>query len=167
MIRTGALTTLVASYLARARGSNEPDLSITRVKDLDHFIREVKAFQLDYGHIDTDDWDKEIDRLRKRFEELLGNASGYDFSLCYRTTQADLRVNPGKGSWHLQSEALSYEHSSLVIRTHSEDTLFLVYPLVTETIIPVAYPRLSIFDQMHMYAPNVLPYYGTALLVMR
>ncbi|KAF9444684.1 hypothetical protein P691DRAFT_806971 [Macrolepiota fuliginosa MF-IS2] len=72
----GGLSTVVASYLARARGSNEPELSITRVKDLEQFIREAEAFQLDHGHIDTNEWDKELEQFRRRFEELLGNANG-------------------------------------------------------------------------------------------
>ncbi|KDQ57957.1 hypothetical protein JAAARDRAFT_252868 [Jaapia argillacea MUCL 33604] len=45
----GGMTTLVASYLAKMRGSSEPDLSITRTKDLDAFIREVDGFVLDHG----------------------------------------------------------------------------------------------------------------------
>jgi len=42
----GALATLVAAYLARARGSNEPELSTTRTKDLEQFIRECRAFSI-------------------------------------------------------------------------------------------------------------------------
>ncbi|GLB42735.1 hypothetical protein LshimejAT787_1201840 [Lyophyllum shimeji] len=72
----GALATLVASYLARARGSNEPELSITRVKDLEQFIRECEAFKMDRGHTLGNTFDGELDRLRRRFEELLGNANG-------------------------------------------------------------------------------------------
>ena len=72
----GALATLVASYLARARGSNEPELSITRTKDLEQFIRECQSFQLDYGHFSGQEFDPELIRLRRRFEELLGNANG-------------------------------------------------------------------------------------------
>ncbi|KAG6910265.1 hypothetical protein DXG01_012077 [Tephrocybe rancida] len=72
----GGLSTLVASYLARARGSNEPELSITRVKDLEQYIREADAFHMDYGHITTDEQDHRLFRFRERFEELLGNASG-------------------------------------------------------------------------------------------
>jgi len=48
-ILLGGLSTIVASYLARARGSNEPELSITRVNDLEQFIRECRAFQMDFG----------------------------------------------------------------------------------------------------------------------
>ncbi|GLB40751.1 hypothetical protein LshimejAT787_0806220 [Lyophyllum shimeji] len=72
----GGLSTLVASYLARARGSNEPELSITRVKDLEQFIRECQAFIMDNGHVLTGEYDAELFRFRSRFEELLGNASG-------------------------------------------------------------------------------------------
>ncbi|KAK6992072.1 carbamoyl-phosphate synth [Favolaschia claudopus] len=47
----GGMTTLVASYVARARGSNEPELSITRVKDLDQLIRECEILMMDYGTV--------------------------------------------------------------------------------------------------------------------
>jgi len=69
----GGVSTLTASFLARMRGSNEPELSITRTKDLDQFIRECDAFQLDRGHIMGNEEDPKLDELRKRFEELLGN----------------------------------------------------------------------------------------------
>ena len=72
----GGLSTIVASYLARARGSNEPELSITRVKDLEQFIRECQAFQMDFGHQTGSDHDGTVLKLRSRFEELLGNANG-------------------------------------------------------------------------------------------
>lgn len=72
----GGLATLVASYLARARGSNEPELSITRVKDLEQFIRECEAFQMDRGHISGDKYDHQLETFRRKFEELLGNANG-------------------------------------------------------------------------------------------
>jgi len=69
----GALATLVASYLARARGSNEPELSIARTKDLEQFIRQCEILQMDHGHEMGDRFDAELARLRTRFEELLGN----------------------------------------------------------------------------------------------
>ena len=72
----GGLSTVVASYLARARGSNEPELSITRVKDLEQFLRECKAFSMDHGHTLGNECDAQLDGLRQRFEELLGNANG-------------------------------------------------------------------------------------------
>ncbi|KAF9492379.1 hypothetical protein BDN71DRAFT_1451572 [Pleurotus eryngii] len=74
----GGLATLVASYLARARGSNEPELSITRVKDLEHFKRECEAFIMDHGHKieETGPLVDKMNNLRYKFEDLLGNASG-------------------------------------------------------------------------------------------
>ncbi|KAF8181507.1 hypothetical protein BJ912DRAFT_610313 [Pholiota molesta] len=72
----GALATLVASYLARARGSNEPELSITRVKDLDHFLRDCNNFSDDHGDYVGHDHDDQLEKFRQRFEELLGNANG-------------------------------------------------------------------------------------------
>lgn len=72
----GGFSTLVASFLARARGSNEPELSITRVKDLEQFIRECQAFKMDHGHVFGHKYDNELNRFRDRFEELLGNSNG-------------------------------------------------------------------------------------------
>ncbi|KAG1753512.1 uncharacterized protein EDB91DRAFT_1242500 [Suillus paluster] len=75
----GGAATLVASYLARARGSNEPELSITRVKDLDQFLRDCLSFKMDHGHeygTAENGLNDRLDQLRKRFEELLGNADG-------------------------------------------------------------------------------------------
>lgn len=66
----------MASYLARARGSNEPELSIARVKDLEQFIRECEAFKMDHGHDAGGEYDADLLHFRKRFEELLGNANG-------------------------------------------------------------------------------------------
>jgi hypothetical protein len=45
----GGLSTLVASFLARARGSNEPEGSRTKARALEHFIREVESVVLDRG----------------------------------------------------------------------------------------------------------------------
>jgi len=58
------------------RGSKEPQLSITRTKDLDQFIRECESFKMDRGHITTNEEDPKLFELRNRFEELLGNANG-------------------------------------------------------------------------------------------
>ncbi|KAF9534016.1 hypothetical protein CPB83DRAFT_844969 [Crepidotus variabilis] len=71
----GALATIVASYLARARGLNEPQASIARTKSLDQFIRECKAFDMDCGHLTgpIPENDDKLHGLRRRFEELLGN----------------------------------------------------------------------------------------------
>jgi len=70
----GGLATVAASYLARARGSGEPENSVIRIKDLEHFIRDCEAFTMDYGHFLGDKHDGRLLALRSRFEELLGNA---------------------------------------------------------------------------------------------
>jgi hypothetical protein len=75
-VNPGGLSTLVASFLARMRGSSEPELSITRTKDLEQFIRECDAFQMDRGHVTGGEEDHTLDEFRRKFEELLGNASG-------------------------------------------------------------------------------------------
>lgn len=72
----GGAGTVVASYLARARGSNEPELSISRVKDLQRYIRECEAFVQDHGFETGHDYDDRIDRLREDYEHLLGNGNG-------------------------------------------------------------------------------------------
>ncbi|KIM87744.1 hypothetical protein PILCRDRAFT_814458 [Piloderma croceum F 1598] len=69
----GGLSTIVASFLARMRGSGEPELSLRRTKDLDQFIRECEAFQLDRGYVTGPSEDQTLDDFRKRFEDLLGN----------------------------------------------------------------------------------------------
>lgn len=76
--RSGGASTLVASYLARCRGSGEPELSGGRAKDLEHFLRDCRAFQMDHGH--ESGQDDRIDDLRRRFEQLLGNDSSQSTS---------------------------------------------------------------------------------------
>ena len=71
---------MVASYMARARGSGEPELSITRVKDLEQLLRECRAFQMDHAHeygTPENGLNDRLEDLRRKFEELLGNANGY------------------------------------------------------------------------------------------
>ncbi|KZS87868.1 hypothetical protein SISNIDRAFT_460476 [Sistotremastrum niveocremeum HHB9708] len=46
----GGCSTLVASYLAKARGSGEPEISRGRSRDLEKLIRDMEAFILDFGH---------------------------------------------------------------------------------------------------------------------
>ena len=75
----GGIATLVASYLARVRGTNEPELSTARAKDLEKFIRKCEAYMYDHGRerpSDTEnDHNHNINELRQEFEQLLGNAS--------------------------------------------------------------------------------------------
>ena len=97
---TGGLATLVASFLARSRSSNEPDLSITRVKDLENFIRECEAFILDNGHITspTDKVEAKLIWFRERFEGLLGKTSGSVNCLHPRASSLLTLARPGKVS---------------------------------------------------------------------
>jgi hypothetical protein len=69
----GGLSTVVASYLARARGSGEPELSNMRCKDLEKFIRDLEAFVMDHGSKVGKEFDEEIQGFRDQLEELLGN----------------------------------------------------------------------------------------------
>ncbi|PFH50028.1 hypothetical protein AMATHDRAFT_48228 [Amanita thiersii Skay4041] len=69
----GVLSTLTASYLARVRGSDEPEKSASIAKELDQYLRESEAFQLDHGHEIGERFDGEVDRIRRGFEEILGN----------------------------------------------------------------------------------------------
>ncbi|KAL0573868.1 hypothetical protein V5O48_008085 [Marasmius crinis-equi] len=71
----GGMTTLVASYLARVRGSGEPEFSTAKVKDLDHFIRECRAFKLDHGHETGPEYDEKLNQFRDTLEELLDNST--------------------------------------------------------------------------------------------
>ncbi|KAI0357084.1 hypothetical protein OH77DRAFT_1422574 [Trametes cingulata] len=72
----GGMSTLAASYLAKARGSGEPEMSAIRVRDLEGFIRDCQAFVLDKGYVVGAEYDARIERYRRRFEEIMGNGSG-------------------------------------------------------------------------------------------
>ncbi len=43
-------------------------------RDLEQFIRECKAFLVDFGSSTEDVHKREVQRLRNRFEEILGDA---------------------------------------------------------------------------------------------
>jgi len=72
----GGASTLVASYLARTKGSNEPQVSLIRAQALDHFLREIEAFVLDHGHEVGGKWDEKINGFRFGLERILGNHPG-------------------------------------------------------------------------------------------
>lgn len=86
----GGITTMLASYLARMRGSGEPELSRARTKELENFLRDVNAVVLDKGHHANemklnengnpdpnhkDEIDLLIENFRKRFEDIMGNGN--------------------------------------------------------------------------------------------
>ncbi|KAK0470654.1 hypothetical protein IW261DRAFT_1002867 [Armillaria novae-zelandiae] len=93
----GGISTMVASYLARARGSNEPQLSLTRVKDLEQFMREGEAFKMDHGHVTGHEFDSRLDYFRRRYEELLGNMNMEQKNITPKNTGQNFKisVNPG------------------------------------------------------------------------
>ena len=59
--------------ISRARGSNEPENSLQRAKELDHFIREARAFELDHGHAVGAAFDRELSSFRHTLEAMLGS----------------------------------------------------------------------------------------------
>lgn len=64
---------MAASYLAKARGSGEPEASCLRCRELEQFERDCEAFILDYGNSTSRVFDDRIARFRRRFEEIMGN----------------------------------------------------------------------------------------------
>ncbi|CAL1707338.1 unnamed protein product [Somion occarium] len=69
----GGLSTMAASYLAKARGSGEPEASRARSRELEHFGRDIEGFLLDHGNAVGSVFDDRIARFRRRFEEIMGN----------------------------------------------------------------------------------------------
>lgn len=47
----GGLSTILASYLAKVRGSGEPEYSTIRTRELNSYLREVGTFVLDHGSL--------------------------------------------------------------------------------------------------------------------
>ncbi|KAJ7084182.1 hypothetical protein C8R43DRAFT_965315 [Mycena crocata] len=79
----GALTTGLAAVISRQHrtshalgGSNEPELSIARWKDLDQYIRECEVLLLAFDHTTGNEHDVKLNAFRSQFEELLVNGSG-------------------------------------------------------------------------------------------
>jgi hypothetical protein len=55
------------------RGSSEPDQSIKRTDRLDHLIRSVQAFQLDYSRKSATEQETKLEKFRYRFEDIMRN----------------------------------------------------------------------------------------------
>jgi hypothetical protein len=89
----GGASTLVASYLARTKGTNEPQASKYRVQALDHFLREIEAFDLDHGYEMGDKWDDKINGFRLGLERILGNQPGSVM------VNAEMSNNPNQEKW--------------------------------------------------------------------
>ncbi|KAH9025212.1 hypothetical protein EDB85DRAFT_1984395 [Lactarius pseudohatsudake] len=72
----GGAATILASYLARMRSSNEPESSRNRADALNHFLREIRGFQMDHGHELGHEWDEKINGFRLGLENTLGSRPG-------------------------------------------------------------------------------------------
>jgi len=66
----GGISTVVSSYLARMRGTNEPQSSIDRVQELGEFIRKCEAC-IDDRLSKDDSLDPKIGEYRDEFEDIL------------------------------------------------------------------------------------------------
>jgi hypothetical protein len=82
---TGAISTVIASFLAKARGGNEPQQSQSHAKALELFLRDVRMFDLDHGDDRTHDYDDKIDEFRKQLDDLQSGASRLVVSYSYHT----------------------------------------------------------------------------------
>ncbi|KZV81069.1 hypothetical protein EXIGLDRAFT_755852, partial [Exidia glandulosa HHB12029] len=78
----GALSTIIGSYLARMRGTAEPDLSKSRAKGWERFLRSCEvnadgyqAYLVDHGEEPARDHIDRINEYRQEFEELEGSAN--------------------------------------------------------------------------------------------
>jgi hypothetical protein len=73
----GAIQTMLASYLAKNRGSNEPEASKSRAKALGIFLRDSETFLLDHGNELGSSQDDMIVKFRKELEDIqTGNGDG-------------------------------------------------------------------------------------------
>ncbi len=75
------------------KGTNEPQTSKLRAQTLDHFLREIEAFDLDHGHKVGDKWDDKINGFRFGLEKILGNHPG---SI---TVNPETGKNPNQEKW--------------------------------------------------------------------
>lgn len=66
----GGVETVLASYLAKNRGSNQPEASKARAKNLGNFLRDIESFLLDHGHEPGIDHDEQVKAFRARLEEI-------------------------------------------------------------------------------------------------
>ncbi|KAF9777899.1 hypothetical protein BJ322DRAFT_517364 [Thelephora terrestris] len=67
----GGTSTILASYLAKVRGSGEPEFSTIRARELNTFLREVETFLLDHGDEIGSDYDDQVTSFRERFEMII------------------------------------------------------------------------------------------------
>lgn len=77
------------------KGTNEPYASQSRAQELKHFLREIKAFNLDHGHEFGKQWDDRINGFRLGLEKILGNHPGS--VTVDASDMANIGSNPGAG----------------------------------------------------------------------
>ncbi|KZS87887.1 hypothetical protein SISNIDRAFT_460485 [Sistotremastrum niveocremeum HHB9708] len=86
----GIFATIVSGFLARMRGSGQPELSINTKRDMDKLIRDIEAFIVDWGHktprftvaaetenpasVEDQELAKRIDYFRREYGLLEANA---------------------------------------------------------------------------------------------
>lgn len=79
-LNAGGMSIIVASIIARIRGTGQPELSIKCAVDLDRFLRECNAYVIEHGaEYSTPQNDRRIGELRQKFEEILESINGYMF----------------------------------------------------------------------------------------
>ena len=94
----GGLSTLAASYLAKSRGSGEPETSITKCNALEQFVRDCEGFLLDHGREQGWRMELHIARYRRRFEEIQGNdSSGVAEGVVEKDSQSGMGVGVAPG----------------------------------------------------------------------
>ncbi|KAI0085256.1 hypothetical protein BDY19DRAFT_863092, partial [Irpex rosettiformis] len=69
----GVLATLAASYLAKARGSGEPEASALRCRELENFVRDLQNLGIDRGAKLGGEHDELVQTFRDRYEKIMGN----------------------------------------------------------------------------------------------
>lgn len=77
------------------KGTNEPQASQFRAQALKHFLREIRAFDLDHGHEFGKEWDDRINGFRLGLERILGNQPGS--VTIDASNMANIGNNPGVG----------------------------------------------------------------------
>ncbi|CAE6539603.1 unnamed protein product [Rhizoctonia solani] len=66
----GAVGTLTASVLARAKGTNQPELAETHARELERFVGECQLFAADAGNTLGPEIDTRVAEFVGRFEEV-------------------------------------------------------------------------------------------------
>ncbi|KAF8710821.1 hypothetical protein RHS03_02273, partial [Rhizoctonia solani] len=71
----GAVGTFTASVLARAKGTNQPELAETHARELEKFIGECQLFAADAGDVIGPEIDARVIELVDQFEEVEDRAA--------------------------------------------------------------------------------------------